>query len=87
MNTRFVSPDLPQSESMQVPIIYVKDGPVWEYMRLIRRLSQANIPDENELNTLGTSGWELAAIFADTPFMYLDFRRLAGEGIGSVALG
>lgn len=78
MNLNFIFPEVPPKESTQVPIIYVKAGPVWEYMRLVRTLSQVSLPGEDELNTLGAQGWELAAIFADAPFVYWDFRRLAG---------
>jgi hypothetical protein len=44
---------------------------------LVRDLTKEKAPAEDELNTLGAEGWELAGLFTDTPFVYFYFRRLA----------
>jgi hypothetical protein len=62
---------------IQPPIVYVQEQLRWEYKQLIRNVAEENAPSEEELNTLGADGWELAGIFTDTPFVYLYFKRSA----------
>lgn len=78
MNPDVTMPESPPTEAIQVPIIYVKEGPVWEYRLLVRSLRDEKPPDEETLNVLGAEGWELAGILTDLPFVYLYFKRLAG---------
>jgi hypothetical protein len=59
-----------------IPIVYVKDNSVWEYKVLNRNLSKEEAPSEEELNTLGKDGWELAGVFTDSPFVHFYFKRL-----------
>jgi hypothetical protein len=75
MNRRLTFPEQPVVENMPSPIIYVKEKRAWEYSRLIRPLGTP--PAEEELNTLGAEGWELAGIFADSENVYFYFKRLA----------
>jgi len=58
------------------PMVYVKDKTVWQYKVLTRNLAKQEAPSEEELNTLGKEGWELAAIFSDSPNVYFYFKRL-----------
>ena len=43
---------------------------------LTRNLAKQEGPSEEELNTLGKDGWELAGIFTDSPNVYFYFKRL-----------
>ena len=58
------------------PMVYVKDKTVWQYKVLTRNLAKQEGPSEDDLNTLGKDGWELAAIFSDSPNVYFYFKRL-----------
>lgn len=66
-----------ESGSVQPPMIYIKEEPVWEYKQLVRNLAKDQPPSEAELDTLGKDGWELAGVFADPPFVYFYFKRSA----------
>jgi hypothetical protein len=44
---------------------------------LVRNLTKKKAPAEDELNTLGAEGWEVAGLFTDTPFVYFYFKRPA----------
>jgi hypothetical protein len=75
MNQRFNFP--PRSPVGYVtPMVYVKDKTQWEYKMLSRNLSKEEAPSEEELNRLGKEAWELAGLFADSPFVHFYFKRL-----------
>jgi hypothetical protein len=78
MNNNLNFSDQVQSGLVQSPIVYVEENPAWEYKQLVRNLAKEKAPSEDELNALGTDGWELAGIFTDSPFVYFYFKRLAG---------
>lgn len=59
----------------QPPMIYVSERTAWEYKHLIRDLSEAKAPTEEELNVLGKEGWELAGVFAESGTAYFYFKR------------
>lgn len=69
-------PQQAPSGPIQIPMVYVKGKSVWEYKQLIRNLRTEQAPSQDELNTLGADGWELAGVFADLPFVYFYFKRL-----------
>lgn len=69
-------PPRPASPPPQPPMVYVRDEPEWQYKQLVRNLSKQDAPGENELNALGKDGWELTAIFTDSPLVYFYFKRL-----------
>ena len=46
-----------ESGSIQPPMIYIKEEPVWEYKQLVRNLAKDQPPSEAELNALGKDGW------------------------------
>jgi hypothetical protein len=75
MNHRFNFPAQPGPAPI-TPIVYVKDKTVWEYKLLTRNLSKEEAPSEAELNRLGKEAWELAGVFADSPFVHFYFKRL-----------
>jgi hypothetical protein len=55
----------------------VKEKPVWAYKRFVRNLAKEKVPTEDELNVLGADGWELAAVFTDSSFVYFYLKQLA----------
>ena len=74
MSNRFF-PNLPGPTPI-TPMVYVKDKTVWQYKVLTRNHSKEEALSEHELNNLGKDGWELAGVFADSPFAYFYFKRL-----------
>ncbi len=77
MNGESHVPELAQSALIRPPMVYVKDTPAWEYKQLVHHLAKDQAPTEADLNALGADGWELAAAFAESPYVYLYFKRLA----------
>lgn len=57
------------------PMIVVREKLKWEYKRLVQNLAKGETPGEDELNALGTEGWELAGVIQDSPLVYLYFKR------------
>lgn len=57
------------------PMVVVREKLKWEYKRIVQNLAKGEAPDEDELNTLGAEGWELAAVIQDSPLVYLYFKR------------
>ena len=76
MNARLGFPEQPSAGAGQLPVIYVKEKPVWEYRRLVRNLSDEEAPTEAELNALGADSWELAGMFTREQVVYFYFKRL-----------
>ena len=58
------------------PMVYVREKTAWEYKLLTRNLAKEEAPSEEELNTLGQDGWELAGIVTDHPIVRFYFKRL-----------
>ena len=58
MNGNFVWPGRPESKSVQPPMVYIREDPVWEYKHIIRKLDEEKVSSEKELNSLGAEGWE-----------------------------
>ncbi len=52
MNNQLRIPYPPQSSPIPLPIVYVKDKPVWQYKKLVRNLAQERAPTEDALNAL-----------------------------------
>ena len=77
MNSDVKVPRRALSGFIQPPIVYVQEQLRWEYKQLIRNLAEEHAPTEEELNTLGVEGWELAGIFTDSPLLYMYFKRSA----------
>jgi hypothetical protein len=55
-------------------MVYVRDETVWQYKVLSRDLAQG--PNEDELNTLGKDGWELAAVLPHVGVAHFYFKRM-----------
>ncbi|MQA92411.1 MAG: hypothetical protein GEU90_19660 [Gemmatimonas sp.] len=66
------SPHVP----LPIPMVRVRDELRWEYRRILRNLRTGDPPDAAELDALGADGWELTGLFADSPFLYLYFKRV-----------
>lgn len=52
-------PDQPTPRGTVPPIVYVSEKTIWQYKQITRKLSESNMPNEDELNQLGKDGWEL----------------------------
>jgi len=46
MPVRFGFPEQPQAGECPLPMVYVRDTPVWEYKRMVRDLSGEEAPTE-----------------------------------------
>ena len=77
MNGDFNVPTQPQAGPIHLPMVYVTEKVRWEYKQIIRNLAKEEALTEDELNALGTDGWELTGVFSDAPFVYFYFKRLA----------
>jgi hypothetical protein len=75
MNPMLNFPDQPPNEPIRPPIVYVKEKAAWEYRQLVRNLAKEKAPTEEELNSFGAEGWELAGVFTDSPLVYFYFKR------------
>ncbi len=49
--------------------------PSWEYRLFVRDLELDNAPDEEELNPLGSEGWEMVGIIVHANMLYCYFKR------------
>lgn len=63
-------------DQIRPPMVYVNKNPIWEYKLIVRDLSADTLPDETELDRLGTEGWELAGILSDSNLVYFYFKRV-----------
>jgi len=70
------SPETPEFEPVQPPMVYVKKAPKWEYKVTTHRLSTGTALDENGLNDLGQEGWELTGIVYENSYSHFYFKRL-----------
>ena len=73
MSDRF-NPETPSSHTPITPMVYVRDKTVWQYKVLSRDLAQGS--NEEELNTLGKDGWELAAVVPHVGVAHFYFKRM-----------
>jgi hypothetical protein len=63
------------SNRLPPPTVYVE--PTWEYKHLVRALKTDGPLEEDELNTLGAEGWELAGAFVERGQLHVYLKRLA----------
>jgi hypothetical protein len=54
-----ITPQEPNAEAVQPPMMYIQEKYTWEYKRIDRPLEQEQLLNEQELNALGGEGWEL----------------------------
>lgn len=76
MNRTLQSPERPEFEPAQPPMIYIRKPPKWEYKVATHQLPPGSHADENELNELGQDGWELAGIVHENSYTHFYFKRL-----------
>ena len=57
------------------PMIYISQGPAWEYKQIVRDLSAEKLPTDAELNALGRDGWELVTVISRESGVYFYFKR------------
>lgn len=58
-----------------LPMIYVTEKVVWQYKHLVWNLSESGAPTEEELNSFGEEGWELAGVFQEKDTIHFYFKR------------
>jgi hypothetical protein len=58
-----------------IPVVYVEESMIWQYIRISRNLEKDEAPAEEELNKLGEQGWELCGIFSQKSFVHFYFKR------------
>jgi hypothetical protein len=56
------------------PMVFVP--PRWEYKHLIHKVTDEAPINEEELNALGSEGWELAAFYTGPSSVHFYFKRL-----------
>ena len=69
-------PDQPTPRGTVPPIVYVSENTVWQYKQITRKLSESNMPNEDELNQLGKDGWELVSVLNHADVLYFYFKRI-----------
>lgn len=70
-------PEVPQLHPrghVEPPVVFVQ--PVWEYKHLVRRIPGEEPLDQDELNRLGTEGWELVGLYTDSTTLHFYLKRL-----------
>ncbi|MCI0504771.1 MAG: hypothetical protein L0Z73_01535 [Gammaproteobacteria bacterium] len=60
----------------QQPMVYVDEPLLWEYKHLVKAVRDQSLPAEEELNSLGAQGWELAAAFIVLNEAHFYFMRV-----------
>lgn len=60
MARELISPLGHDIEGVQAPMVYIREDLTWEYKRISCDLEKEEILDVEELNELGSEGWELA---------------------------
>jgi hypothetical protein len=71
METNFPTPSGPAPHT---PMVYVRDRTVWQYKVVTRDVPLS--PSEEELNTFGKEGWELAAVLTQGGVTHFYFKRM-----------
>jgi hypothetical protein len=70
----FPQPPQPQQHQVQRPMVYVYETPAWEYKVIVKNPEDESL-SEDELNTLGANGWELAGVVALPTKVQFYFKR------------
>jgi len=70
-------PQLPQGTQVHPPMVYVYEKQTWEYKIIVKNTAAEGLLSEEELNALGVSGWELAAVVTLRRTVLFYFKRVA----------
>jgi hypothetical protein len=62
-------------EGVQPPLVYVYDEPSWEYKHRVVRIGTDELLGEEELNVLGSEGWELVGVVTASSDAHFYFKR------------
>jgi hypothetical protein len=74
----FPQPPQPQhaeQRQVQPPMVYVYENPTWDYKVVVRDAAEHSLLSEQELNDLGSTGWELVGVVALTSKVQYCFKR------------
>ena len=76
MDSVLILPTQPQQNPfIPAPTIYIKETLTWQYKQVVRDLNKEQMLNEEELNTLGKEGWELAGTISQGKKAYFYFKR------------
>lgn len=64
----------PRRSPAQSQMVYVYEQPKWEYKTLLKRSDDAPLT-EQDLNSIGTDGWELVGVGSLSHQLQLFFKR------------
>jgi hypothetical protein len=74
----FPQPPQPQHaerRQVQPPMVYVYEKPAWEYKVVVSDAAEHALLSEQELNDLGSIGWELVGVAGLTSKVQYCFKR------------
>lgn len=72
-----ITPPQEPRGTVRPPMVYVTEPLRWEYKLVERDLEDEKPLSKEELDTLGTDGWELTGILSAPPTAYYYFKRPA----------
>src|SRR4051794_28026580 len=72
---RQLLPDQPQNVHVPAPMIYINEKTTWEYKQITRSLSKEGVLSEDDLNVLGSEGWELTGVVSYAKKATFYFKR------------
>jgi hypothetical protein len=70
-------PQLPQGTQVHSPMVYVYEKQTWQYKVIAKNTTAEELLSEEELNALGVSGWELAAVVTLRRTVLFYFKQVA----------
>jgi hypothetical protein len=76
MSRRLNFAEKPELYGFRPPMVYVYEDATWEYKRLSRDLVHEQLPTDEEMNTLGREGWELAGVVSQLDLVHFYLKRL-----------
>jgi hypothetical protein len=68
-------PQQPQTSQVRAPMVYVYEKQAWEYKIIAKDAGTEELLTEQDLNALGSSGWELTAVATVAGEVQFYFKR------------
>jgi hypothetical protein len=66
----------PEVRGFRPPMLYVYADTTWEYKLFSRDLTHEHLPTEEEMNSLGAEGWELAGVVSQPDKVHFYLKRV-----------